>query len=98
MLTIIDRPVVAILMDVATAAFGGVIRDTFANQTSVIINREIYLTEVFAGAVTYVGGWWRSRSRHGPRQSSQVSSRSSCAQAPFSTDGRFPAIGPPGSK
>ncbi|PTW62749.1 putative membrane protein YeiH [Breoghania corrubedonensis] len=53
-LTIIDRPVVAVLMGVATAAFGGVIRDTIASQPSAIINREIYLTAAFGGAFSYV--------------------------------------------
>ncbi|MEI2385419.1 trimeric intracellular cation channel family protein [Breoghania sp. JC706] len=53
-LTVIDRPAVAVLMGVATAAFGSVIRDTIASQPSVIVNREIYLTAAFAGAFSYV--------------------------------------------
>ncbi|WP_321334983.1 trimeric intracellular cation channel family protein [Breoghania sp.] len=53
-LTVVDRPVVAILMGVATAAFGGVIRDTVAHQPSAIIKGEIYLTAAFAGAFSYV--------------------------------------------
>lgn len=53
-LTVVDRPVVAILMGVATAAFGGVIRDTIAGQPSAIVKPELYLTAAFAGACGFV--------------------------------------------
>ena len=48
-------PVVAVLMGVATATFGGIIRDTIAGQPSALLKPEIYLTAAFAGAGVYVG-------------------------------------------
>ncbi|WP_037545954.1 trimeric intracellular cation channel family protein [Stappia stellulata] len=45
---------VAIFMGVATATFGGIIRDTIAGQPSALLKPEIYLTAAFAGAGTYV--------------------------------------------
>lgn len=53
-LTVVDRPVVAVLMGVATATFGGVLRDTIAGQPSAIVKSEIYLTAAFAGAIVFV--------------------------------------------
>lgn len=50
----VDRPVVAILMGVATATFGGVLRDTIAGQPSAIVLPEIYLTAAFVGSVVFV--------------------------------------------
>ena len=47
-------PLVAVLMGVATATFGGILRDTLAGQPSALIKPEIYLTAAFAGAGTYV--------------------------------------------
>lgn len=50
-----DAPVVAILLGVATATFGGIIRDTMAGQPSALVKSEIYLTAAFAGASVFVG-------------------------------------------
>ncbi len=47
-------PLAAVLMGVATATFGGVIRDVIARQPSAIIKSEIYLTATFVGAVVFV--------------------------------------------
>ncbi|WP_417768030.1 trimeric intracellular cation channel family protein [Stappia sp.] len=49
--------IVAVLMGVATATFGGIIRDTIAGQPSALVKPEIYLTSAFAGAGVYVGLW-----------------------------------------
>ncbi len=49
------QPVVAIFMGVATASFGGVIRDTIAGQPSAIVKSELYLTAAFVGASCFVG-------------------------------------------
>ncbi|MBA5776994.1 trimeric intracellular cation channel family protein [Stappia sp. F7233] len=49
-----DVAVVAVLMGVATATFGGIIRDTIAGQPSALVKSEIYLTAAFAGAAGYV--------------------------------------------
>lgn len=46
--------VVAILMGVATATFGGILRDLIAGTPSALLKREIYITAAFAGAGGYV--------------------------------------------
>ena len=46
---------VAIVMGVMTATFGGLIRDVICQQTSFILRKEIYATCVLAGASVYVG-------------------------------------------
>ena len=53
-LTIIDQPVVAVLLGVATASFGGVIRDIIAGEPSAIVKSEIYLTAALVGATSFV--------------------------------------------
>ncbi|NRG16466.1 trimeric intracellular cation channel family protein [Rhizobiales bacterium] len=49
-----DVPVVAVMMGITTATFGGIIRDTIAGQPTAIARSEIYLTAAFAGATVYV--------------------------------------------
>lgn len=49
--------VVAVLMGVSTATFGGVIRDTVAGLPSALLRGEIYITAAFAGAGGYVLMW-----------------------------------------
>ncbi|WP_299476286.1 trimeric intracellular cation channel family protein [uncultured Roseibium sp.] len=49
-----DTVLVAILMGVATATFGGVIRDTIAGEASAIVKPEIYVSAAFAGAGSFV--------------------------------------------
>lgn len=46
---------IAIAMGVATATFGGVIRDVLGAESPVILRREIYVTAALAGAAAYVG-------------------------------------------
>lgn len=53
-LSFADAPVVAVMMGVATATFGGIIRDTVAGQPNALVKPEIYLTAAFAGAGVYV--------------------------------------------
>ncbi|KZL19390.1 hypothetical protein PsAD2_02146 [Pseudovibrio axinellae] len=48
-----DSAAVAVLMGVATATFGGILRDIIAGQPSALLQREIYLAAAFAGAITY---------------------------------------------
>lgn len=48
-----SHAVVAIVMGVSTAAFGGVMRDLVAGEPSAIIKPEIYLTAAFLGATTF---------------------------------------------
>jgi len=45
---------VAVLMGVATATFGGILRDVVAGEPSAIVKPEIYVTAAFAGAACFV--------------------------------------------
>lgn len=47
-------PAGAIVMGLATATFGGIIRDVLAGERSVILRRELYLTPALLGAAAYV--------------------------------------------
>ncbi|GAB4529531.1 MAG: trimeric intracellular cation channel family protein [Roseibium sp.] len=49
-----DTVLVAILMGVTTATFGGILRDTIAGEPSSIVKSEIYVSAAFAGAGSYV--------------------------------------------
>ena len=53
-LSVGDTILVAVLMGVATATFGGVLRDTIAREPSSIVKPEIYVSAAFAGAGSYV--------------------------------------------
>jgi uncharacterized membrane protein YeiH len=46
---------VAIMMGVMTATFGGLARDVVANETPLILRKEVYATCTLVGAATYVG-------------------------------------------
>lgn len=48
-------PLSAIVMGVMTATFGGIIRDVLAEQPSVLLRREVYITAALAGASTFAG-------------------------------------------
>lgn len=48
-------PIVAVVMGVITATFGGIIRDVLGQQRSIIFSREIYVTATMMAATTYVG-------------------------------------------
>lgn len=47
--------VVAALMGVMTASFGGLIRDVLCNEKPLIFHKEIYATAALAGAVAFLG-------------------------------------------
>ena len=47
-------PIVAVIMGVVTASFGGIIRDVLSQQRSIIFSPEIYLTAAMAAALCYV--------------------------------------------
>lgn len=59
-----SSPIVAILMGVSTATFGGVLRDMVAGQPSAIVKPEIYVTAAAIGATGFVlaealgAGYW----------------------------------------
>ena len=48
-------PTIAIAMGVATATFGGIIRDILGGESPVILSQEIYITAAFVGASVFVG-------------------------------------------
>ena len=48
-----DHAAVSVLMGVATATFGGILRDIIAGQPSALLLREVYLAAAFAGSITY---------------------------------------------
>jgi len=71
-LSVGDTPLVAVSMGVATATFGGILRDVIAGEPSAIVKSEIYVSAAFAGAGCYVilamlgfGGWWASAAAAG---------------------------------
>jgi uncharacterized membrane protein YeiH len=59
------HPVSAVVMGVLTATFGGIVRDVLAEEPSVLLRREIYITAAIVGAVVFVAlvglnltFWW----------------------------------------
>jgi uncharacterized membrane protein YeiH len=48
-------PLVGIVMGVLTATFGGIVRDVLANEPSVLLKPEIYLSAAALGAAVFVG-------------------------------------------
>lgn len=51
-------PVIAVAMGVATATFGGIIRDILGGESPVILQQEIYITAALLGAAVLVGLRW----------------------------------------
>lgn len=47
-------PLVAVVMGVLTACFGGVLRDVLAGEPSILLRREIYATAALIGASVFV--------------------------------------------
>lgn len=47
-------PFSAVLMGVLTASFGGVLRDVIAEEPSILLRRELYVTPALLGASTFV--------------------------------------------
>lgn len=47
-------PVVAVIMGVITACFGGIIRDTLSGERSIIFSREIYVTAALLSATSFI--------------------------------------------
>jgi uncharacterized membrane protein YeiH len=48
-----ESPVVAIVMGMLTATFGGILRDLLAGEPSVLLKPEIYVTAALAGAAVF---------------------------------------------
>jgi len=47
-------PLSAVVMGVLTSTFGGIIRDVLAEEPSVLLRRELYITCALAGAIGFV--------------------------------------------
>ena len=47
-------PVVAVMMGVVTAVAGGILRDVIANESPLVLHREVYATAAFVGSVMCV--------------------------------------------
>ena len=48
-------PAIAVAMGVATATFGGIIRDLLGGESPIVLSQEIYITAALAGAMVFVG-------------------------------------------
>lgn len=53
-LAVTGSPVVAVVMGMLTGTLGGILRDVLANEPSVLLRREIYVTAALCGALAYV--------------------------------------------
>ncbi len=53
-LTVTGSPTLAVVTGVLTGTFGGILRDVLANEPSVLLRREIYVTAALAGATVFV--------------------------------------------
>jgi len=51
-------PIVAILMGIVSAVFGGVIRDVLSNEVPLIFRKEIYATACLIGALVFLPLEW----------------------------------------
>ncbi|MDP3736662.1 MAG: trimeric intracellular cation channel family protein [Hyphomonadaceae bacterium] len=47
-------PVVCIVMGAITATFGGIIRDVLANEPSILLRRELYITPAIVSATIFI--------------------------------------------
>jgi uncharacterized membrane protein YeiH len=53
-LLVTGSPIVAVVTGVLTATFGGILRDVLAEEPSVLLRPEIYITAALSGALAYV--------------------------------------------
>ncbi len=53
-LVVTGSPVIAVVTGVLTGTLGGILRDVLANEPSVLLRKEIYVTAAMAGASGYV--------------------------------------------
>ena len=58
-------PLICVVMGVLTACFGGIVRDVLANQPSILLRRELYISAALLSAAVFVGlkavsvpTWW----------------------------------------
>lgn len=53
-LSITGSSVIAVVMGMLTGTFGGILRDVLANEPSVLLRREIYVTAAMLGALAFI--------------------------------------------
>lgn len=53
--SVTGSPVIAVVMGVITASFGGILRDQLAGEPNILLQREIYITAALVGASVYTG-------------------------------------------
>lgn len=53
-LTITGSATVAVVMGMLTGTFGGILRDVLANEPSVLLRKEVYVTAALLGALAFV--------------------------------------------
>ena len=53
-LLVTGSPIVAVVMGTLTGTLGGILRDVLANEPSVLLRKEIYVTAALLGALTFV--------------------------------------------
>ena len=51
-------PLVALVMGVITAAFGGILRDLLGQEPSILLRRDIYVSASAAGAALFLAALW----------------------------------------
>ncbi len=54
-LTVTGSPAIAIVTGILTATFGGILRDLLANEPSVLLRPEVYVTAALVGAASHTG-------------------------------------------
>jgi uncharacterized membrane protein YeiH len=53
-MAVTGEPVIGVIMGVITAVAGGILRDVIANETPLVLHKEVYATAAFCGSVCYV--------------------------------------------
>jgi uncharacterized membrane protein YeiH len=53
-LSVTGSATVAVVMGMLTGTFGGILRDVLANEPSVLLRREVYVTAALLGALAFV--------------------------------------------
>lgn len=56
-------PLVALVMGVITASFGGILRDLLGQEPSIVMRKDIYVSASAAGAVVFLAALWAGVTR-----------------------------------
>ncbi len=58
-------PLVALVMGVITASFGGILRDLLGQEPSIVLRKDIYVSASAAGAALFLAALWTGLPREG---------------------------------